>query len=942
MPRLGRASVRLHLGLAAVAYVPLLLTQPGWVSADTKSYLYLDPARLLGRAWSMWDPSVGMGTVTHQTVGYLWPIGPFYWLADALGIPDWAAQRLWWGTIIFAAGSGVSYLLRTLGWRGTGVVVATFVYALSPFLLTLVARLSGILLPFVGLPWLVAFTVRTARTKGWRYPALFALTVATCGSINATALLLAGLAPALWLVHAVWVAKEINLRRALTAVLRLGVLTIPVSAWWIAGLTVQATNGIEILRYTETARTVSLVSVSHEVLRGLGYWFFYGEDRLGPWIEPSVYYTQSPALIALTYLLPIAGLVGAVVARWRHRAYFVMLAAVGVVVAVGAYPWEDGPLWPWQRAVKWFLLTDVGLSMRSLPRAVPLVALGLAVLLGAGLTSLVRRWPRWDRPALVGGVAAAVLALPPLWLGQFVPENLRREEIPDYWQQAADHLEAAGHDTRVLVVPGSDFASYRWGNTVDPVLPGLLDRPSVQRELIPYGSPASANLLNALDLAFQERTADPDSVAAIARLLRAGDVLVQSDLQYERYNTPRPRNFWDFMTSAPGLGDPAAFGPGEANVTVPDVQLDDELAILTDPALPDPPELATFPVTDPLPIVSAHGSANPLLVAGDGTGLVDAAASGLIDGTELVRYSASLDDDEIAAALDDGAALLLTDSNRKRGERWTTVRHTRGYTEPADQEPLATDLGDNRLPLFPDSGSATQTVAVYEGGIVAQATSYGNPVTYTPEERAAYAVDGRPDTAWRAGAFSDARGERLELSLTDPATTDHVTLLQPTSGARNRFIESVRLRFDGGDAVDVDLTTQSRAEPGQVVRFPQRTFEELSIEILSDTAGDDVSRYRGFSSLGFAEVVIGDDPPQLDEMIRLPTDLLDAAGSDSIDHPLAVSLTRQRQDPSDPTRQDEERSINRLFTLPSARSFTLGGEARLSPRAEEVVLDQLL
>ena len=935
-------SVRLHLGLAAAAYIPLLLTQPGWVSADTKTYLYLDPAKLLSRSWSMWDPSIGLGTVTHQYIGFLWPMGPFFWLADIAGIPDWAAQRLWWGTIIFAAGSGVAYLLRTLGWRGPGVVVATFAYALSPYLLTLMARLSAILLPFAGLPWLVAFTIRTVRTKGWRYPALFALTVATCGSVNATALLLVGLAPALWLVHAVWVAKEVTLRRAVTAVFRLAVLTIPVSAWWIAGLTVQATNGIEILRYTETARTVSVVSVSHEVLRGLGYWFFYGSDRLGPWIEPSTYYTQSPGLIALTFLLPIAGLAGAVIARWRHRAYFVMLAATGVAVAVGAYPWEDGPLWPWPRVVKRFLLTDVGMSMRSLPRAVPLVALGLAVLLGAGLTSVVRRWPRWNRPALIGGIAVAALALPPLWLGQFVPENLRRRDIPAYWQEAADHLEAEGHETRVLAVPGSDFASYRWGNTVDPILPGLVDRPSAQRELIPYGSPASANLLNAFDLRFQERTADPDSVAPIARLLRAGEVLVQSDLQYERYNTPRPRNFWDLMTSAPGLDEPDQFGPHEPNITVPEVQLDDELTILTDPALPDPPELGTFPVSDPVPIVSAHGPGNALLVAGDGAGLVDAAGAELIDGTELIRYSASLDDDQIAAALDEGAALLLTDSNRKRGERWTTIRHTRGYTEAADEEPLVADISDNRLPVFPDATSDTQTVSVYEGGIEARATSYGNPVTFTPEERAAYAVDGDPETAWRTGAFSDARGERLELTLTSPATTDRITLLQPTTDPRNRFIESVRLRFDDGDTTDVDLTPQSREEPGEVVTFPRRTFQKLSLEILSDTAGDNVARYGQFSSMGFAEVAIGDDDARLDEIVRLPNDLLEGAGADSMDHPLAISLNRLRQDPSDTTRLDEEPALRRRFTLPSARSFSLGGEARLSPRADAAAIDGLL
>ncbi len=39
-----------YLALAVVAYVPMLLTSPGRVVADTKSYLYLDPGRLLEHA----------------------------------------------------------------------------------------------------------------------------------------------------------------------------------------------------------------------------------------------------------------------------------------------------------------------------------------------------------------------------------------------------------------------------------------------------------------------------------------------------------------------------------------------------------------------------------------------------------------------------------------------------------------------------------------------------------------------------------------------------------------------------------------------------------------------------------------------------------------------------------------------------------------------------
>ena len=182
--------------LAGVAYVPLLLTKPGILADDTKQYLYLDPGRLLRTAVSMWDPSVAGGTVTHQNIGYLFPQGPFYWLFAELGVPMWVAQRLWMGTVLFAAGAGVCYLVRTLGVIGPGVVVAGLAYELSPYFLQYIQQTSAILLPWSGLGWLVAFAVLAVRPGGWRYPALFGLVVAFVGATNATSLIYAGIAPA--------------------------------------------------------------------------------------------------------------------------------------------------------------------------------------------------------------------------------------------------------------------------------------------------------------------------------------------------------------------------------------------------------------------------------------------------------------------------------------------------------------------------------------------------------------------------------------------------------------------------------------------------------------------------------------------------------------------------------------------------------------------------
>src|SRR3954467_7663797 len=239
--------------LALLAYVPVLLTKPGKVVADTKSYLYLDPGRLLDRAASMWDPNIGMGTVTHQNIGYLFPMGPYYWLMHELGVPAWVSQRLWFGSILFPAALGVLFLLRTLHVRGPGVAVAAVVFMLTPYTLDFAARISVILLPWAGRPWMLALVIRALHAdddhsdehetrrkwESWRYPAIFAIVVQVIGGVNATALIFAGIAPVLWILYEV-TTREVDWRRALRVTAKIGLLTLLTSLWWIVGLWAQS------------------------------------------------------------------------------------------------------------------------------------------------------------------------------------------------------------------------------------------------------------------------------------------------------------------------------------------------------------------------------------------------------------------------------------------------------------------------------------------------------------------------------------------------------------------------------------------------------------------------------------------------------------------------------------------------------------------------------
>ncbi|HTO00200.1 MAG TPA: alpha-(1-_3)-arabinofuranosyltransferase family protein, partial [Microthrixaceae bacterium] len=723
--------------------------------------------------------------------------------------------------------------------------------------------------------------------------------------------------------------------------LRITVLTAVTSLWWVAGLALQGTHGIPILRYTETYETVASAAFAPDLLRGLGYWFFYGQDGLGAWTASSVTMIQAPFALALSYLLPGLGFVGVLLTRWRNRAFFAVIVVVGLVISIGSHPW-DSPS-PYGAIFKAWSRSDMGLSFRSTPRAVPLIALGMSVFLGAGIAALTRWRPRLHRPLAAALLILICLNQIALFRGQMVDRNLLRDEnLPDYRVDAAEALSDGDRSTRVMEIPGIDFAAYRWGNTVDPVTPGMTDREYVARELIPYGSPPSADLLNDVDSPFQAGRSDPSTLAPLSRLMGVGDIMFRADLQFERYLTPRPRVTWRQLLNAPGLGEPITFGapvPNEASENLP---TDDTQNFGVPVGDADPPPVSIFPVEDPRAILRSVSATDPVIVAGNGSGLVALAASGALQADRPNFYSASFGDNqaELAKLLKaSGTSLVVTDTNRRQGRRWGSVRENEGYTERAGEKPLLVDPTDNRLDVFPGSGDDSKTVVEQVGGATIAASRYGNGVTFTPGDRAVNAMDGNPETAWRVAAFEKAEGNFLEIDLREPVTTDHLTLLQG-QGFKNRWMTGISLSFDGGAPVPVGLDDSSRTSPGQVLNFPKRKFSKLRITIESTDLGP-MASYRGISDVGIAEVTIPGVEP-VHEIVRPPVDLLDAAGADSISRPLSYIFTRRANNQRDILAADEEPALARWVIGPIKRTFTPFGKGRVAVDRSDTQIDATL
>lgn len=922
--------------------------------ADTKLYLYLDPGGLLSRASSTFEVEQFAGWVPHQQIAYLWPTGPWYWLLDTIGLPDWVAHRLWIATVMFAAGAGVRWAARILGLGSGAALAAALVYQLSPFILAYISRTSLLLLPWAALGWIVGLTIRAGvasaspaagsdwreRIGRWRDPAAIALVVATIGAVNATAVALIVPAPLLWLVHAAW-QRSLTWRQATAAALRIGALSFVVSLWWIGMLVVQSRHGAAVLDFSETLEDVSRNSTGSEVQRMLGYWLFYQRDPIGPTTTASLPYLISLRTILVSYLVPLVGLTGLALVSWPQRRYAAMLVGVGTVLAIGVHPiGSPSPLMS--------LLTNddgsgLALALRSSTRAVPVLLLGIALGAGALVAALPARpittaMSSVTPPLLAAATLGllAVVNLPIVTERGFVDEAIDRDQDPPtHWLDAAERIDARADGSRVLQLPGAEFGSFRWGHTTDQPLVGLTSTPLVTRDLLPLGSAAAMDLVFALDDRVQEGTLEVDAVVPVTRLLGASTILLTNDMAFERYRTARPELVDALLTGgdASGLSNVERLGDPVSNL--PDVPMIDATSLLDDRIGQPISPLTLIAVDDPVPVIRAKSES--IVLAGSGDGILDAAASGLLDGSDAIRYSASLTPDELRAAIADARLVIVTDSNRDRAHHWRGSQDVHGHTEPGgpDDDVLVPTAADQRLDLFGHEDPAAQTVAVQDGPVRAQASSYGEPFAYRPEDRAVMAIDGDPDTAWSVGDHGAPVGERIRLEVDRPGPGT-LTLHQIAAPPGGRSITSIRLTVDDERALDVELDQQSATADGQELADPAfASMGTLEIEITGVSEGDPaVAASR--SGVGFTEIDLGRGPTT--EVIRLPVDATSAAG----DAPLALVMTRLRTDRTDRWRSDPEPDLVRSFSLDAQRQFDTAVTLRLDPDAGDSALAALL
>ncbi|MCB1006699.1 MAG: DUF3367 domain-containing protein [Acidimicrobiales bacterium] len=908
--------------LGLLALVATFTNEPTRYVGDNRFEQYWGPVGRLLRETSLWDGTRGLGRVGEE----FWPSSYPVALLRGLGLSAPVSEHLWHAVVLVVAGLGMVALLRVLlGRIGPAAVVAGLLYAFNPFTATFLLP-SVLFWNYAIAPWLlVVFLSGVTSPQPWRWAAGFALLAFSAGNADTPGTFFAvlWLAPAaVWLVT---VDRSASWRQVAAWLARAAILSLLTCAAAVAKTLLGSDPLAQRLQFTELPERVNETSSWAESWRGLGFWLSYFSDASGASRLPGgAYYYETALGVLVTFVAPVAAAVVLWRSRWRARSLFGGLALLSLAWMVGSYPPEDPTPAGWLLLQAYDAVPGLA-SLRNTYKAGSGLLMGVSALVGVGVVLATRRLeargPGWRAVPGVAAVAVVLAVSLPFWNGGLYPERTTFTDVPTYWEQALEHLDARPGSGRVLVLPGTTKTAYRWGEPGDDLFDTYLRRhPNVVSNAFPLSGPESADLVDALEARIAEGSLGTGELAPVLTALGVDRVVVRNDLDWEASEVARPADL-DLVREDGALRLERTFGdPGES-VTDPD---DATFIAGRERSLPpvEVYEVVDAP-SDGAPLARAQTA--PLVISGDGHAWPLAARAGLLEAGRPVVYSGDLTAAELARALESGSPLVVTDTNRRRLTRIRGAVPTRSHTLSEGQ-----DLDQPAQDLFGTPGS--QSVAEFPDATAIDASSSGTRIIgFQPWLRPANAFDGNYTTSWLTGGLEDPIGSYLRVDFREPQTLDRVSLLPFLPSDAGRRVTAVSLHFSDGDPLSVRLDDGGTTD----VRFPARTTESLEIRI------EDVSR-AGTAAVGFREVAIpGVD---LSEVIALPDDVVRAAGDDAaLRDALATVPVRYLFDRIEGVgAQDEELVLRRAFELVAPRTFTVAGELDLDIATTDLELDRFL
>ncbi|MBB5478116.1 arabinofuranan 3-O-arabinosyltransferase [Micromonospora parathelypteridis] len=921
---------RLRELLVCLALIGLCVTQsPGLIVPETKLDMALDPSGFLARATHLWIADWQFGTLQNQAVGYFFPMGPFFLLGEAVGLPPWLVQRLWMAALLCVALTGVVRLARALDLGGPASrLVAGAVFALSPRALTLVGTVSLELLPYCVAPWVLLPLVKGAAGGSLRRAAaLSGLAVVCMGGANGAAAACAVLPAFLFVVTRAPGKRRVRLLACWT------VAMVAATFWWLAPLLLLQRYGFPFLPFTESAAVTTGVTTLPEAVRGATHWVGHLAVDGVPWWPSGWSLVTVPWMVLLTGLIACIGLAGLARRDLPERRFLLIAALVGLLTLTAGNLSDGGA--PFAATVREALDGPLG-ALRNLHKFDVVIRLPLALATAhmldtVGLIAVIRRFSRptgmAPRRVALGITAVALVAVGTGAGSAGLTAGGGFPALPEHWRQATGWLDRHAGPGTTLLVPGSNFAEYDWGRSLDEPVQPLLDSPWAVRSLVPAGSAGNARLLSAIDDRLAAGAVSPGLADVLARL-GVRYLLVRNDLRQPVGAIAWPLLVHRTLDSTPGLFKAAEFGPS--------VGLPPDLGGAWDYGLRKSyPAVEIYQVDRPTPQVSLADAAHPLDLVGAPETLLDLSDAGVLGNRPVILNG----DDPVATG---GGGTVLADSLRSREVDFGLLRGNTSRTfTPADQPRQVRAVHDILDPAWDGSVTSAGYAGVTDVRVSSSAADVAGPAGLRDPSAGPFAaLDGDSGTAWLSDGARKPVGQWLEVRFPEaiqPGSVELQVVDDEIIGAR---VTRVEISTKGGTVVH-EVTGAGRAPLRLTLPSGRTTWLRVTID---GVAGFDVpGRRAGLRDLR----VPGVNPVRY---LRLPAAPASTAAPEvialarkAVDRPACAVAGDNYLCAPDLIRQGEEAGlVPRRFDLPSATTVSLTGMARAAPATALAVYDEMV
>ncbi len=751
-------------GYAAILTALCFIQDPGRMVADTKFDLLTDPWHFLARGMQLWDPSQSFGQIPDQSYGYVWPMGPFFWLGDLIQLPPWVTQRLWWALLLCLAFFGMLRLLDRLS-VGTELtrVAAAFAFVFTPRITTLMGLVSVEIWPMALAPWVLLPLVRGSRTGSVRRAAaLSALAVASAGGVNAVAV--AAVLP----LGVIWIVTRSPGPRRWPLLGWWTALTIAATLWWSGPLLLMGRYSPPFLDYIENANITTLPTDLTRSLLGLSDWvaYFSGHE-----FQAGLHVVGTPYLVIDAALIAALGLAGMGLRGAPERRFLIIGLLAGLLLVGMGYAGDLGGFFAEDRR-RWL---DLGLApLRNVHKFDVVLRIPLIIGLAHALTEL---------PKLLQGSGsiiatrvfrvATVLALVALaspWLYTLIPAQDGVEAVPDYWQQTADYLAEHDDGSVALELPASSFGIYQWGNVHDDVLQGLARSPWAVRSVVPLAQPGNVVFLDAVTTVV-ESGRPSSTLAPYLAANGVGTLVVRNDLDRVLTGAPDPAYVRAVLAESPGIELVKSFGPWVGTAAYTHAADEKHTRLVTGSGVSAiTRSIDIYRVTDPQTVTLSESG--QILVGDPGSPLDLGMAA-----VPMVPRSLAADHDDRRAGPVTGQ--VLTDDLKRREVNFPAVRWNRSATMTAgDHYRLSGKEQSHRLV---DDDRRWNTVVTWRGGVdqvtASSSQAYADATPPLAVGSAPGAVfDHDRATSWESARDADPDGQWWQADFSRPRTVGRVAV----------------------------------------------------------------------------------------------------------------------------------------------------------------------